>query len=65
MSPKNGGCEHFLPANFFEYLVEVLEGVPPKLCAGDGLDDLVHAGVVAAPLVTALRPLAGQMRLLT
>ena len=57
--------KYFLPADFLEYLVEVLEGVPPELGAGHGLDDLVHAGVVAAPLVATLRPLAGQVRLLT
>ena len=35
-----------LPADFLEYFVEILEGLVTKLGAGDGLDHLVHAGVV-------------------
>ena len=54
-----------LPADFLEYFVEILEGLVTKLGAGDGLDHLVHAGVVAAPVVCALVPLAGEVRLVT
>ncbi len=54
-----------LPADFFEYLIEVLEGLVAELGACDSLDDLVHARIVAAPVVRTLVPLAREVGLVT
>ncbi len=53
-----------LPANFLQNFVEILERLVPKLGAGEGLDNLVHAGVVAASVVRALVALAREMRVI-
>ena len=57
--------QHFLvtllPSDLLVDLIEVSEGFMPVFGGGDGLDNFIHGGHVAASLVAALHPHAGSV----